>query len=118
MTPPPAVVTAWEDAVAHWDEPARHDTLLGLVVANNCFAWAAAQYKPKTGDPIADKNLERLRKAAMATMMATAAPRPDDTKLPYRNVVLVMIALVILIGVGMIYAKFRERSAPAQTTSP
>jgi hypothetical protein len=115
MTPPPAVVTAWDETVAHWDEPARHDALLGLVVANNCFAWAAGRYKEKAGDPIADKNLERLRKAATATMMATAAVRPDESKLPYRNVMLILIAFVILIGVGMIYAKFREKTTVTQT---
>lgn len=115
MTPPPAVVTAWDEAVAHWDEPARHDTLLGLVVTHNCFAWAAGCYKAKAGDPIADKNLERLRKAATVTMLATAAPRPDDSKVPYRNVMLILIALVILMGVGMIYAKFRENTAVTQT---
>ena len=107
MTPPPAVVTAWDEAVAHWGDPARHDTLLGLVAANNCFAWAAGRYKAKAGDPIADQNLERLRKAAMATMMATASARPDPTGVPYRNVMLVLLAFVILIGVGAIYAWFR-----------
>ncbi|MEO8843166.1 MAG: hypothetical protein ABI591_11495 [Kofleriaceae bacterium] len=116
MTPPPAVVTAaWDEVIAHWDEPARHDTLLGLVVANNCFAWAAGRYKAKAGDPIADKNLERLRKAATVTMMATAAPRPDESKVPYRNAMLVLIVLAILMGVGVIYAKFRDKTAVTQT---
>ena len=107
MTPPPAVVTAWDEAVAHWDEPARHDTLLALVAANSCFAWAAGRYKEKAGDPIADMNLERLRKAATATMLATASVRPDPSKTPYGNVLLVLVTFVILIGVGAIYAWFR-----------
>ena len=111
----PAVVTAWDECVAHWDEPARHDALLAVVVSTTSFAWAAGKYKERTGDPIADKNLERLRKAAMATMMATASPRPDDTKLPYRNTMLVLVVLLILMGVGVIYAKFREHNTAAQT---
>ena len=113
--PPAVVVTAWDDAVAHWDEPARHDALLAAVVSTTTFAWAAAKYKERTGDPIADKYLERLRKAAMATMMVTATPRPDDAKVPYRNTMLVLVVLLILIGVGVIYAKVHEHNTATET---
>lgn len=111
----PAVTTAWDETVANWDDPKRHDAFLGAVVTHSCFAWAASRYKERAGDPIADKNLERLRKAATATMLATAAVRPEDTKVPYRNAMLILIALVILMGVGVIYAKFRDHGTVTQT---
>lgn len=109
MTAPDEVVTAWDDAVAHWDDPKRHEALLAKVATYNCFAWAAGQYKAKAGDPIADKQLERLRKAATATLLATASVRPDDAKMPYRNAILILVALVILMLVGAIYAKLHSR---------
>jgi len=62
-----------------------------------------------------DKALARLRKAATATMLATATVRPDDEKVPYRNAILILIALVILVVVGMMYAKAKEHAAPTRT---
>ncbi len=97
---------------------ARHDALLGAVATSSSYAWAAARYRERAGDPIADRALERLRKAATATMLATATVRPDETPMPYRNAVLILIALVILMAVGTIYAKVRTAAsgAPAATT--
>ncbi len=114
MTAPDEVVSAWDDTVAHWDEPQRHDVLLAKIATYNCYAWAAGKYKTKAGDPIADKQLERLRKAATASLLATATVRPDETKMPYRNAVLVLVALVILMIVGAIYAKVRSSQAQQQ----
>jgi hypothetical protein len=110
-----AVTKAWDETVASWDDPKQHDAFLGVVVTHSSFAWAAGRYKERAGDPIADKNLERLRKAATATMLATAAPRPEDAKVPYRNALLILIALVILMGVGVIYAKFHAPRTVTQT---
>lgn len=115
MDAPDPVVAAWDQAVAHWDDPAKHDAVIAQVASYSCFAWAAARYKERAGDPIADKQLERLRKTATATMLATATVRPDDEKTPYRNSILILIALVILIAVGMIYAKVKDRGPPDTT---
>jgi hypothetical protein len=115
MDAPDAVVTAWDQAVAHWDDPARHDALLAQVATFSCFAWAAARYRERAGDPVADAALARLRKAATATMLATATVRPDDEKVPYRNAILILIALVILVVVGMMYAKAKEHAVPTRT---
>jgi hypothetical protein len=67
---------AWQRAVEQWDDPARHEVLIGLVAQHSAFAWAAAKYKARAGDPIADAQLERLRKSVTATMLATATVRP------------------------------------------
>jgi hypothetical protein len=117
MDAPEAVVTAWDQAVASWDDPARHDALLAAVAATQSYAWAAARYRERVGDPVADRALERLRKAATATMLATATVRPDETHLPYRNTLVVLIALLILIAVGMIYAKVRSHGSADTTES-
>ena len=49
-----------------------HEALLGLVAQHSCFAWAAARYKERAGDPVADA-AARARCAArrVATMFAT-----------------------------------------------
>ena len=105
MSAPEPVQAAWEDAVAHWDDPAKHQALLGLVAQHNCFAWAAAHYKERAGDPIADKQMERLRTAAMATMMATSTAKKQDEPTPFRNTVLLLIALIVVMIVGMLIVK-------------
>jgi hypothetical protein len=106
---PDAVVATWDRAVESWDDPARHEALIAAVASFSCYAWAAAQYKTRAGDPIADKQLDRLRKAATATMLATATARPEATTMPYRNTMLVLLVLVILIGVGVVYAIVHDR---------
>jgi hypothetical protein len=111
---PDPVAAAWDQALAHWDDPQRHDALLAAVASYSCYAWAAAKYKTRAGDPIADAQLERLRKAATATMLATATVRPEQTGMPYRNAILVLLALVILLGVGAVYAMWRDRGATTQ----
>jgi hypothetical protein len=109
--PPPEVTAAWDLAVAGWEEPKRHDDVIALVAKHSCFAWAAARYKERAGDPIADKQIERVRKAATATMMATATARPEPASIPYRNTMLILLVLVILIGVGLVYALVRDRGS-------
>jgi hypothetical protein len=114
---PEAVTSAWEAAVAAWDDPKRHDAVIALVAKHSCFAWAAARYKERAGDPVADQQLERVRKAATATMLATAAARPETAATPYRNTMMILIALMILIAVGLVYALVRDRGSSATTTT-
>jgi hypothetical protein len=73
VTAPEVVTAAWDALAAHWDDQARHDALLGLVAQHGCYAWAAAKYKERGDDPIAQRQLERVRKSALATMFATAS---------------------------------------------
>jgi hypothetical protein len=102
---PDPVQTAWEDAVAHWDDPAKHQTLLGLVAQHNCFAWAAARYKERAGDPIADKQLERLRSSAVATMFASAAARTKEPPQPFRQTLFLLAALLLALVLGLVFVK-------------
>jgi hypothetical protein len=102
---PEAVQTAWDDAVAHWDDPARHQAVLGLVAQHNCFAWAAARYKERAGDPVAEKQLERLRSSAVATMFAQASGRKKEPPQPFRQTLLLLVALLLALVIGMIFVK-------------
>ncbi len=114
MTPPDPVIAAWDEAVAHWDDPAKHQALLGLVAQHSCFAWAAAKYKERTGDPVADKQLERLRTSAMATMFATSSGKKKDEPAPFRATLILFIALLVAMVVGMLVVKsIHDRGAPS-----
>lgn len=101
---PPRVVAAWEGVVSHWDEVARHDALLALVAQTESYAWAAAQYRERErmlpDDPIARRQLERLRRAAEVTLYASAAARPDKASSPFSGIVVVLLVLaLVMVGI-------------------
>ena len=102
MSPPESVQKAWDDAVAHWDEPAKHALLLGLVAQHACYAWAAAKYKERAGDAIADKQLERLRSSAVAALMTTSKPKASEQQ-PYRQTLVLFAALLLILVLGLVF---------------
>ncbi len=104
---PEAVTAAWEGVVAHWDEPKRHEALLGLTATYNCYAWVAGRYRERAGDPIADQQLDRIRKAATIAMFATASKRPDGKS--SRNLsILVLLLFVCVVGGVLLYLKLHS----------
>jgi len=107
---PDAVQTAWDNAVANWDDPAKHSALLGVVAQTGCYAWAAAKYKERAGDAIADKQLERLRSSAVAAMMATSTKKPKEQQ-PYRSTLVVLAALLLILVLGLVFATILKTSA-------
>ena len=100
---PEPVVAAWQRCVDGWDEPARHDALLAAVVQHNCFAWAAARYKTKAGDPVADARLARLRRAAEAALLATATVRPEASE-GRSNLRVFALAMALLVAIAIVTA--------------
>ena len=110
---PDAMLAAWDHAVGAWSEQARHDALLRVVAAHNGYAWAAGRYRTRTGDPIAVRQLDRLRRAAEATMLASATVRPDTAARPYRAAIGVLAILIVVIAVGVVYAMIRQPGATA-----
>ncbi len=105
---PDALTQAWDRAVEAWDEPARHDEVLRLVGQHDTYAWAAARYRDRQralpDDAVAKAQLDRLRRAAEATMMANAATRQAKTPEPYRGTIAILGLLIILIIAGFVYA--------------
>jgi len=120
---PDVLRDAWTRTTEHWHDAAAHDELLRLVVANNCYAWAAGRYRTRDRDAIAERQLERFRRAAEVTLLASATARPDSASTPYRSATTVLAILIIMIAAGLVYATVaRDRGAPAsalpQPTGP
>lgn len=116
---PEVVHQAWARATAQWSDPAVHDELLRLVVTNNCYAWAAGRYRTREpADPVAQRQLERLRRAAEVTLLASAAVRPDAGSRPYRSVGSVLAVLVVVIVAGLLYATVIRGRGAQPTARP
>lgn len=113
-----AVEAAWQRAVEQWDDAKRHEALLGLVAQHSAFAWAAAKYKARAGDPIADAQLVRLRKSATATMMATATVRPTAAEKPYKRTMLLVALLMVMLVLGFVYVKVIAVNHQRSTVPP
>jgi hypothetical protein len=109
---PAAVRAAWEHVTAAWDDEARHDALWELVSTNGCHAWAAGRYRAasleRPGDPIAPRRIERIRRAAEATLVATAAVKRAPGS-PYRATTGILALLIVMLVIGLLYAVFRSR---------
>lgn len=111
---PEAVRAAWLRAAEAWNDPVRHDELLRQVAAHRSYAWAAARYRTRSGDPIAGRQLDRLRRAAEATLLAGATVRRDTAAAPYRATVGVLAVLIAVVVIGLVYATLiRGPSDPA-----
>ena len=98
--------TAWQELADHWDEQARHDALFALVTTHASFAWAAAKYKTRAGDAIADKQLAKIRRGAEAALYVSATPKPDTAKKPYQSTIAILALMIVLIITGLVYAVF------------
>lgn len=115
---------AWDRAAAAWSEPARHDEVLRLVATHNAYAWAAARYRGHGPGDVATRQLDRLRRAAEATLFASATVKPEAR--PYRATVGLLAVLIVAIVVGLIYTTVARESsrlsgppiAPGATSSP
>ena len=115
--PPDALVAAWDRVVEHWEDPQQHDELLRLVAQHDAYAWAAERYRARAGDPVSVRQLERVRRAAEVTMLATAMPRAEQKTRPYRAATAVLVMLIVAAVVGLLFAMIRGNSAaPAPGT--
>jgi hypothetical protein len=110
------VTQAWDRVLEQWDDKARHDAMLSVVVSHSEFAWAAARYKERGDDPVAHVQLERLRKAATATMLASAKARESPDSSPYKKMALWLAVMVVMLVVGLLFARIVVSNAPAKRT--
>jgi hypothetical protein len=111
MTPPESVTAAWAACEEHWDDAARHDAFFALAAQYDCFAYAASKYKPRAGDAAADRALDRIRKAAVAKMMASSTAHVDPHKSkPYRATLALIVLMLVAALAGLAYvANMRHR---------
>lgn len=114
---PDEVRAQWEACVAAWNDPARHDALLISVARQGCYAWTAGRYRDaalsRPHDPVAPRQLDRLRRAGEATLFATAAARPEKGRTPYVAVVGILAILLVSIVGGVMYASAKTKDASA-----
>ena len=119
---PEAVASAWSRATEGWGEQARHDALLSEVATHRAYAWAAGRYRTRGDDAIAVRQLDRLRRAAAAALLAGATVRDTATPTPYRATWTVLGVLVVVIVAGLAYAMLAHdrvvAGAGARTAAP
>jgi hypothetical protein len=109
---PEAVRAAWQHVTEAWDDAKRHDAFVGLAAQHECFPWAAARYKERAGDPVADRQIDRVQRAAAATLMATATRKPENAPKRYQVMLAVLAVIGIVLAVGLFYAMhLREHSS-------
>ena len=121
MTPPAEVEAAWANCEEAWHEADRHDAFFALVVQHDCFAYAAGKYKARAGDAVADRQLERVRKAATAKMMVSSTGRSDATHKPYRASIAFIVLLLVAAIAGLAYVanmRGQHPQPPPTRTSP
>jgi hypothetical protein len=127
---PEAVAAAWDRALEAWDDAGRHDALLRLVAQHDAYAWAAGKYRdakravPASPSPfrsypdhavdaIADRQLDRMRRAAEATLYASASAREERGRSPYRATTAILVMFVFAIVAGLVFATVLQRNQPA-----
>ena len=118
---PDVLGTAWERALAGWEDHARHDELLRLVTQHDAYAWAAARYRDRlaehTTDAMAHQQLARVRKAAEAQLLAQGAQRDVKMPRPYRGTIAMLAVLVIMILALVVYMIVRSTGSEAPPAS-
>jgi len=127
---PAEVAAAWERVIEAWDDAERHDALLRRVAQHDAYAWAAARYRdakraaPASPSPfrsypdhavdaIADRQLDRMRRAAEATLYASASAREDRGGSPYRATTAILALLIFAVVAGLAFATALRRLPPA-----
>ncbi|MDB4960966.1 MAG: hypothetical protein JWP01_965 [Myxococcales bacterium] len=121
-TVPDVARTAWDRARAQWDDTAAHDELLRLTNLHGCYAWVAARYREVRGDgdaidPIAERQLDRVRRAAEVALLASGTPRAAPQKKTYQSTVLLIGLVMIMIVIGVVYAMYRRAQAATEAPS-
>ena len=113
----PAVTAAWAACMEIWDDPGRHEKFTAAVVESAAFAFAARQYRAvaaqRPDDKIALAQIERLSKMAEAALKVTAAQRPEPAAQPYKKATLILIACIVAIAFGLVYALITKKDGAA-----
>jgi hypothetical protein len=111
---------AWVQVLLHWQDQARHDALLGVAAEHQGFQWLAGRYRARAGDAIADRQLDRVRRAVLAVMLATASKHDERSgPNPVMTLLIALAAIVLLSIGGAAYMKVVHQAAvPTPATGP
>ena len=101
---------AWQAALEHWTDAARHDTLLGLAAKHEQLAWLASKYRDAAwsnpADPIAPARLARLQRAATIIALARIAPEAPH-KRPFRGALAMLVGAMLATALGLYIADYK-----------
>jgi hypothetical protein len=104
----PAVQAAWQRTVDDWADRARHDAMFELASRTGELAWTAARYREqqraRTGDATASAQLERIRRAAEATLTVSKTIAAERGT-PYKSVLAFLLIVVIAAIAGLVYVR-------------
>jgi hypothetical protein len=118
----PDIRTAWDRVLERWQDEAGHDALFHLIAARGEYGWAAGRYRAqareRSGDAIARRHMERIRRAIEATMVVTATARDRSQASPYKNAVALLGVLIVVLVIGMFYLVVKSRSASSDPAPP
>jgi hypothetical protein len=123
---PPALTTAWANCLAAWSDPDAHEELAKVAAAYGAYAWVARRYRDRLRDQpsnaTAAQRLAAITRITEASLRAGAAVRPDARGAaghkPYKNVVTILVALVLLAAAGTIYAMVTTPSEDSAAPAP
>lgn len=119
---PPRMRAAWDDAVARWDDPAAHDTVVALAAELSCFAWVAGRYRERErgGDEVARAQLARIARATEAALTIGVHARRAEApaKSPYRGMQMMIAVLVLAVIGAWLYARLRPTDSDGQDPPP
>ena len=113
---------------ASWHDDDEHERFVAAVSEQSAFSYGAKRYRgilrERPGDAVAKKQLERFARMAEARLFTAAIARKSDeqTKEPYKAVVIMIIVFVVLLGIGGYYlltlkGKRDDAIAPAVPTA-
>jgi hypothetical protein len=125
---PPEVAAAWAAAQASWTDAGLHERLANVAALHDAYAWIARAYRDhlraNPTDPISADRIARITRITEASLRASAAVRGvkgaapgAKPHRPYSGAIAILIALVLVIVAGTIYA-LASTSEPAPDVPP
>jgi hypothetical protein len=114
--PTASLGAAWDAVVATWSDEPSHERAAAIATETADYPWLAARYRAilrtRPDDAMARRQLERLSRRAEATLRATASAPSGDRAMAARIPFGVLLAMVFVVGVGLLYAMYviRERN--------
>lgn len=112
---------AWSELSENWQDDDLHESFLAEVVRSSDYKEAARRYRvaaDEVGQAAKAKQvllrIQRMASAALLSSRPKVAPEPE----PFRAVVMLLIALVVLAGAGGVYVMMKRADVPVVEPHP